>query len=135
MNCGFEDCTILNDLLDSGEKDWNIIIEKFQQSRKPNADAIADLARLNFIEMRDLVADPEFLFKRKISAKIGQLHPDKFIPVYSMVSFTQLPYADALKEYTRQANVLSEIMNMPQIEEKWDKEYLDEIANKLIVKA
>ncbi|HET8963648.1 MAG TPA: NAD(P)/FAD-dependent oxidoreductase [Chitinophagales bacterium] len=135
MNCGFEDCTILNDLLNSGEKDWNIIIEKFQQNRKPNADAIADLARLNFIEMRDLVADPEFLFKRKISAKIGQLYPEKFIPVYSMVSFTQLPYADALKEYTRQANVLSEIITMPQIVEKWDTDYLEEIANKLIIKA
>lgn len=132
MNCGFEDCTILNELIESENGDWDRILEAYQQSRKPNADAIADLARLNFIEMRDLVADPDFLFKRKISAKIGELFPDKFIPVYSMVSFSQKPYAEALSEYTRQDQVLTEVLKMPQIEEKWDNVYLEQIAAMLI---
>lgn len=135
MNCGFEDCTVLNALLETGETDWQVIIEKFQQSRKPNADAIADLARLNFIEMRDLVADPAFLFKKKIATRIGELYPNKFIPVYSMVSFTHLPYSEALQEYTRQDKALTEILQMPQIGEKWDTEYLETIAAKLIKEA
>ncbi len=131
MNCGFEDCTILNELIDYCDHDWSRIMPMFQSSRKPNSDAIADLAKLNFIEMRDLVADPVFHFKKKIAAKVSEMYPDKFIPVYSMVSFSHLPYSEALKEYKRQDDVLTEVMNLHAIEEKWDREYFDQIAEKL----
>jgi kynurenine 3-monooxygenase len=132
MNCGFEDCTVLSELIDQYNHDWSKILPAYQESRKPNADGIADLARLNFVEMRDLVADPAFIFKRRIAAKVSEVYPDRFIPVYSMVSFSHLPYAEALKEYTRQDEVLSEVLKMPQIEEKWDNEYLDTIAKQLL---
>jgi len=131
MNCGFEDCRVLDDLMNEFNDDWSKVLPAYEQSRKPNADGIADLARLNFVEMRDLVADPDFLFKRKIAAKVSEVYPDRFIPVYSMVSFSNHPYAEALKEYTRQDEVLTEVLKMPQIEEKWDNEYLNEIADKL----
>lgn len=134
MNCGFEDCTILNQLLTEHHQEWQTVLPLFQQERKKNADAIADLAKLNFIEMRDLVADPEFQFKRKIAAKVSELYPDKFIPVYSMVSFSHLPYSLALEEYQRQDEILSEIIQTPQIEEKWATELIEEIAQKLIKK-
>ena len=52
---------LLNTWMTTGQRSYLPI----QESRKPNADGIADLARLNFIEMRDLVADPDFLFKRR----------------------------------------------------------------------
>ena len=131
MNCGFEDCREIDDLMNEFNDDWSKVLPAYEQSRKPNADGIADLARLNFVEMRDLVADPDFLFKRKIAAKVSEVYPDRFIPVYSMVSFSNHPYAEALKEYTRQDEVLTEVLKMPQIEEKWDNEYLNEIADKL----
>ncbi len=131
MNCGFEDCTVLNELLEQFNDDWNKVIPAYQAARKPNSDAIADLAKLNFIEMRDLVADPNFQFKKRIAAKVSELYPEKFIPVYTMVSFSHLPYADALKEYKRQDAVLSAALELPEIGEKWDKDYLQQIANQL----
>ncbi len=131
MNCGFEDCTILNELIDMCEHDWSAILPAWQQARKPNSDAIADLAKLNFVEMRDLVADPDFQFKKKIAAKVSAVYPEKFIPVYSMVSFTNLPYAEALKEYKRQDEVLSRIIQMDNIAEKWDNVYFPQIAEQL----
>ena len=67
--CRFEDCTVLDELLNTLDDNWSKVLPAYQESRKPNADGIADLARLNFIEMRDLVADPDFLFKRKDSRK------------------------------------------------------------------
>ncbi|MBC8047992.1 MAG: FAD-dependent monooxygenase [Fimbriimonadaceae bacterium] len=134
MNCGFEDCSILNNLIDEHNHDWNKILPAYQTSRKINTDAIADLAKLNFIEMRDLVADADFQIKKKIAAKVAEIYPDKFIPVYSMVSFSQLPYREALEEYKRQDDVLNEILLLKDISAKWDTEYIHTIAEKLIKK-
>ena len=64
MNCGFEDCAVLNGLIDKYNNDWTKILEAYQLSRKPDSDAIADLAINNFIEMRDKVADPKFLLQK-----------------------------------------------------------------------
>ena len=80
MNCGFEDCYVLNKLLDDLEEDWPAVLDQFQQLRKQDADAIADLALQNFIEMRDKVGDALFLTRKKIEAKLHRLYPDKWIP-------------------------------------------------------
>ena len=66
INCGFEDCTVLLDLLDRRDADWERVFPEFEQSRKANTDAIAELAVENFVEMRDRVADPQFLFRKKV---------------------------------------------------------------------
>lgn len=131
MNCGFEDCTVLNTLIEEFDHDWSKIMPAYEIARKPNSDAIADLAKLNFIEMRDLVADADFQFKKRIAAKVAASYPEKFIPVYSMVSFSHLPYAEALREYHRQDEVLTEVLAWPQVREKWDSELLPAIAEKL----
>jgi kynurenine 3-monooxygenase len=89
----------------------------FQLSRKPNADAIATLALNNFIEMRDLVADPHFLKKKKIESRIAQLHPDQFISAYGMVSFTNIPYAEALRRGREQNNLLEELSAIPNLDD------------------
>src|SRR5260221_12511374 len=69
MNAGFEDCRVLNQLLDH-TNDWPGLFNEFQKLRKPDTDAIAQLALDNFIEMRDLVGDPKFLLRKKIEAKL-----------------------------------------------------------------
>lgn len=131
MNCGFEDCTVLDTLIEEFDHDWSKIIPAYERARKPNADAIADLAKLNFIEMRDLVADADFQFKKRIAAKVAERYPDRFIPVYSMVSFSHLPYADALREYHRQDAVLTEVLTWPGIAERWSDDLLPAIAERL----
>lgn len=120
MNCGFEDCTVLNDLLNQHEDHWETVIPLYQERRKKASDGIADLAVQNFIEMRDLVGDKKFLLQKKIEAVFFSKHPDKWIPLYSMVTFSDMPYNQALAEGARQELIMKEVMAIPGIEDKWD---------------
>lgn len=119
MNSGFEDCRILNKILDE-EADWKVALERYQKERKANGDAIADLAMRNFIEMRDLTADPQFLLRKKIEAHLHERYPDRWIPLYSMVTFTHIPYEEALRIGKVQDKIMAEVMMRPDIEEMWN---------------
>ncbi|MGE0754518.1 MAG: FAD-dependent oxidoreductase [Alphaproteobacteria bacterium] len=106
MNCGFEDCTLLNELLDS-ENSWQSVFEKLEAGRKPNSDAIADMALENFVEMRDTTADPKFQLKKQIGFELEKRYPGKFIPRYAMVVFhPEIPYAEAQRRGKEQDKVL-----------------------------
>lgn len=134
MNCGFEDCTVLADIMEAYNNDWDVMLNRYEISRKSNADAIAELAQKNFIEMRDRVADPVFLLQKKIAQKVSENYPERYLPVYSMVTFSHIPYSDALMEDKRQDNALSEILALPDIENKWESTYMEQIVGKLEVK-
>lgn len=122
MNAGFEDVRILNELLDKYDDKWKHVLPEFEQLRKPDADAIAQLALDNFVEMRDLVADEEFQLRKKIEAHLHELFPDKWIPLYTMVTFRDdLRYSHALEKGRRQQAVMDEIMRISEIEKVWDK--------------
>lgn len=108
MNSGFEDISILDEIIEESN-DWNEILSKFQESRKPNTDVIADLAIQNFIEMRDLVGQESFLVKKKIERALNELYPEKFIPQYSMVSFSNIPYSEAKKRGDDQEAILHQL--------------------------
>ena len=99
MNCGFEDCAAFDELLEKEpvqtESDLKALLLKFQNLRKPNSDAIADLALDNYIEMRSKVIDPRFLIKKKMEFELENLFPEVFIPRYSRVMFQHTPYKDA----------------------------------------
>ena len=126
MNCGFEDCVVLNELMDKHPNDWEALFKEFERVRKPNADAIADLAVANFVEMRDKVADPRFLLQKKIENKFSEKHPDKWTPLYTMVTFSpQTPYATALKEGNKQDAIMQEVLAMPNINAIWDSEVVE----------
>jgi kynurenine 3-monooxygenase len=130
MNAGFEDCSVLNELLETHDGDWMKILDEFQASRKPDADAIADLAIGNFTEMRARTADPKFLLQKKIEAKLHEHYPDKWIPAYSQVTFSpQIRYSEALKNSDRQEAIMQQIMREPGIEENWNSE---EIENEIL---
>ncbi|MFM8484963.1 MAG: FAD-dependent oxidoreductase, partial [Bacteroidota bacterium] len=92
MNAGFEDCTILDNMLDDMGENWSEVIPAFSRQHTRNGHAIAELAQRNFIEMRDLVADPKFLLRKKITAWLHEKYPSDFMPVYSMVTFSNTPY-------------------------------------------
>lgn len=121
MNCGFEDCTVLEQIMQQ-ENDWETIFKTFETSRKPNSDAIAELALQNFIEMRDLVADEKFVLRKKIEAKLSAEFPDKWLPLYSMVTFSDIPYSTAWNEGKRQDTVMQQVMKIPEIEKIWNTE-------------
>jgi kynurenine 3-monooxygenase len=106
MNCAFEDCTVLNECLDEFGHDWSHVFHAWQERRKANTDAIADLALENFIEMRDSVADPHFLLMKKVGLELENRFPDHFIPKYSMVTFHRTPYAVAMQRGRIQQEIL-----------------------------
>lgn len=111
MVAGFEDCFILNKLLDENHDDWDKALHIFQETRKPDADAIAELALDNFEVMRDKVADPEFLLRKEIESHLHELYPDKWIPLYSMVTFNEeIRYSEALALGKKQQNIMQEAL-------------------------
>lgn len=132
MNSGFEDCSILNEMIDEYSEDWSVIMREFEKTRKPDADAIADLAMRNFVEMRDLTGQPEFLLRKKIEAHFNERHPDKWLPLYSMVTFSHIPYSKALAEGRRQDRIMEEVMSMPGIEENWSSAEVEKRMLELI---
>ena len=129
MNAGFEDCTVLNQLLDEHNEDFNVIFPEFTKLRKPAGDAILELALRNYIEMRDKTADPDFLLQKKIEARFASKHPEKWIPLYSQVTFSHIPYQDALRNGDRQQVIMDKVMAIPDIESKWDS---DEVENQIL---
>ena len=135
MNCGFEDCSVLNSLMEKHDEDWNTILSEYQQLRKPDGDAIAELALNNYIEMRDKIADPKFLLQKKIEAKLHEKYPGKWIPAYSQVTFSpQIRYSDALKRGQKQEAIMKEVMQTENIAELWEKDELHkDIISKLEV--
>jgi kynurenine 3-monooxygenase len=133
MNCGFEDCVVLNELIDKHGEDWTAILDEYQALRKPDGDAIADMAEANFIEMRDKTADKTFLLQKKIEARFAEKYPDKWIPFYSMVTYSpHIRYSTALREGQRQQAIMDKVMATPNIESKWESEEVDQLILSLL---
>lgn len=132
MNAGFEDCRVLNDLLNVHGDNWDEVLPAFQKLRKPDTDAISHLAVENFIEMRDLVADDDFLLRKKIEAKLHTLYPDRWIPQYSMVTFHDgMRYSDAQKIGRKQRLIMDEVMVRSDIHSTWESLDFEAIVNQL----
>lgn len=109
INCGFEDCSVLMELLDRYGADWARVFAEFERARKENTDAIADLAIENFTEMRDKVADARFLFRKKVELALEAKYPQLFVPKYAMVTFHRIPYSVALTRGMVQDRILAEL--------------------------
>ncbi|MEP7326048.1 MAG: NAD(P)/FAD-dependent oxidoreductase [Gemmatimonadota bacterium] len=105
-NAAFEDCVTLAQCLKQNPGTHLAAFERYEDARKPSADAIGELALGNFIEMRDRVSSPLFRFKKKVEKALHALFPRSFIPLYTMVSFTTIPYAEAVDRAARQDRIL-----------------------------
>lgn len=126
MNAGFEDCTVLSALIDEFGDDWSKTFQEYTRIRKPAGDAILELALRNYIEMRDKTADQHFLLQKKIEAKFAEKYPNLWMPLYSQVSFSHTPYAEALQNGIRQDEIMKKVMNRPDIFEVWDTEEIQQ---------
>ena len=126
MNAGFEDIDVLSELLDQYPEDWEKVFKTYEKERKPNADAIAELSFRNFKEMSTKTANPLFLLQKKIERRFADAHPDLWIPAYSRVTFSNNPYKEALDEGDRQEAIMKHIMALPNIEDLWDSEEVEQ---------
>ena len=95
MNAAFEDCVVLDECLEKFPHDRHRAFAEYFERRKVNADALADLALENFIEMRDKTASRAFRAKKKLDHFLEAALPGIYLPLYTMVTFTGIPYADA----------------------------------------
>lgn len=123
MNVGFEDVRVLDTLVQSfGDDNWDSIFDSYQKLRKPNGDAIADLSYRNFKEMSEKTADPKFILQKKIEKKFAEKYPDLWLPLYNRVTFSNQPYAEALKVGDQQEAIMHQIMATPDIESNWNSD-------------
>ena len=102
MNAAFEDCTVLHRCLREHGPDLDRAFREYEGLRKENVDVLADLALSNFVEMRDHVGSRSFLFRKAGERWLHRLFPRWFLPLYTMVTFTRMPYAEAQARSDRQ---------------------------------
>ena len=126
MNAGFEDISVLYEMIEKYGDDWETIFSEYQNSRKPNADAIAELSYRNFMEMSSKTADDNFLLQKKIEKLFSDKHPDKWIPLYSRVTFSDRPYSEALAIGDLQNEIMQEVLKTENIEEIWDSKLIED---------
>lgn len=111
MNAGFEDCSVLMRCLTDRAPDWEAAFRHYESLRKPHLDVLADLCVENFIEMRDRVASPRFVLQKKLAVWLHRLLPG-YLPLYTMIEFTRIPYADALRRSRWQSRVIVGVVVM-----------------------
>ncbi len=133
MNAGFESVMLMCERL-NGTHDFITTIKDYAKERVIDTNAIATLAQNNFIEMRDLVTDERFLFRKKIEAWLLQQFPEHFQTVYSMVTFSDMPYAEALDNAQRQNTMFEEMMDQKVIYSNWETEEAKQLTQKIFFK-
>jgi kynurenine 3-monooxygenase len=110
MNAAFEDVVLLGRLIARHGDDWSTVFRKFEDGRIENANAIADMALENYVEMRDTVRDPSFRLRRELELELERRFPNEFVPRYSMVMFhPEIPYATAQRRGREQERILREL--------------------------
>jgi kynurenine 3-monooxygenase len=124
MNCGFEDCTVLDKCLEEfspkNENDWSKMFDHFVKLRRENTDSIADMAVENFVEMRDKVGDPKFLMAKGVEKLLQNKFPGRYISRYSLVTFSNVPYVVAYEAGTITDEILGELCSSIKSPEEVD---------------
>lgn len=129
MNCGFEDCSVMWNLMQQHDENWATIFKEYEIMRKPNGDAVQDLSLQNYIVMRDKVADPDFLLLQKIERRINYLYPQSYFPMYSMVSFTDIEYAVAFQKGNEQEQMIKQLIEKNNITSETAEQEIDDIIH------
>ena len=130
MNSGLEDCSVFMEMYEKHNGDVNELFKSFNDQRVPDGNGIADLALYNYVEMRDLAGDKDFLLRKKIERKFSDMYPDKWMPLYSQVTFSHIRYSEALAAGNRQRKIMDEVMEMDNIHENWDdKKVIDKVLS------
>ena len=132
MNAGFEGCFVLDQLLQKHGEDWQACFDEYTKIRKPDGDGVQDLSMHNFVVMRDKTADPKFLLQKKIELHFSKKYPYKWLPLYSMVSFSNIRYSEAWEIGQQQEKLMQKVMDFPNIENKWESDEVEQLMLSLI---
>ncbi|MGH9347394.1 MAG: FAD-dependent oxidoreductase [Vicinamibacterales bacterium] len=116
-NAGLEDCEIFDDLVESHGLDWERVVEAFEAMRRPDTDAMTDLSDEHFLVLRDRVALPEYRLRARIERCLQRRFLREFVPLYSMITFSSMSYAEARRRDALQRRVVDELARDPGIEQ------------------
>jgi kynurenine 3-monooxygenase len=106
MNAAFEDCRVLDECLGRHAPDWEAAFVEYERLRKRHTDALADLSYRNYIELRDRVGSSHYMARKQIDLLLNRACPSLFVPLYSLITHTTMPYADAVERHARQERLL-----------------------------
>jgi len=109
MNCGFEDCLVLDEILNKNNWDLKKSLPEYSSTRNPDAEAIVDLAMYNYIEMRSHVNSRLFAIRKKVDGFGNWLMPDRWVPLYTMVTFSRIPYHKVIERSAKQDKIITYI--------------------------
>jgi kynurenine 3-monooxygenase len=131
-NAGFEDCAILDECLEEQGGDWLAATRAYQERRKPDVEAVADLSEEHFREIRDKVGDPAFLLRKRVERKFNRMYPERYSSLYSLVAFTTTPYAEALRMNQAQNKLVDAVLSLPDIEARLDSSDVERYIHALM---
>ncbi len=131
MNASLEDCYEMGRLMKKHNEDWAAVFQEYQEIRKPNGDALQDLSLYNYKVMANYVADPHFLLKKKFEHRIHELYPDKYLSLYSMVSFSNIPYSEAHSKGKEQDAFIEGIMASNDVEKMMESGEVDNLIHEV----
>lgn len=126
LNCGLEDCTVLDECLAS-TTDWADALARYEAERRPNADALAALAENHFAELSVHAADPVFVLKKEIEQRLQTEFSGRFVPLYSVIAFTRLPYAEAPKLAAWQGTLVAKLARIDRVLEVWGSDAVQRV--------
>lgn len=129
MNAGFEDCTVMNQLAQKYGNNWSACFSEFEKLRKPNGDAVQDLSLQNYLVMRDKVNDEAYNLQQKFEKRVHALYPEQYLPLYSMVTFSDIEYQTALEKGLKQEKEMNSIMNELGITTSTNEEEIDHLIH------
>jgi kynurenine 3-monooxygenase len=119
-NAGFEDCVVLDNCLDRWGDDLTTAISLFEELRRPNTDAIADLSKQHLIDLCEAIGSLERTLKDRIERKLNRMYAESYIPLYSMVAFTNMPYATAVQIHQDRSVFIDALIKLPAVRENLD---------------
>ena len=120
LNAGFEDCSVLADCIDALGDDWTAVFAGYERLRRPDCDAVIELAEQHFDELARRARDPRFVVRKALEERAHLMDPERFTPLYTMVAFSHRRYADIRRVQARQEEMLDRLMALPQIDDAWD---------------
>jgi len=107
MNSAFEDCCVLMQSLEEHPRDTAAAFRRYEERRRPHTDVLAELSKRNFDELRQKVQSPWFLARKRLDVTLNRLFPKRWLPLYTMIAHSTIPYGDALARASRQGRILA----------------------------
>lgn len=134
VNAGFEDCATLDECLDRHGGNWGAAARDYWRMRKPNMDLISELAQQHYWELREQLGDSRFHLRKKLERKVNSLYPEQYLPLYSMIAFTTLSYVEAHERERAQQALIDRLLELDNIEERWDSQEVETVIHQLMAK-